>query len=140
MKSTEDALPPEALKVKQLEEELALARAEILTLSKMVLDRHLTDGNDAEHNAHNQRIFEVMLMSLNLTRLPFVMQLGFFRRRHITRLANKLRELELFDRDWYLERFPEVRNSNGDPAHYFITRGSREGHVPCAAFLKEPET
>ena len=84
MKSTEDALPPEALKVKQLEEELALARAEILTLSKMVLDRHLTDGNDAEHNAHNQRIFEVMLMSLNLTRLPFVMQLGFFRRRHIT--------------------------------------------------------
>jgi lipopolysaccharide biosynthesis protein/GT2 family glycosyltransferase len=40
----------------------------------------------------------------------------------------------LFDRDWYLDRYPDVREADMDPALHYLTLGASEGRDPSAAF------
>jgi GT2 family glycosyltransferase len=40
----------------------------------------------------------------------------------------------LFDRDWYLERYPDVAEARLDPLKHYITKGVREGRDPNPFF------
>lgn len=40
----------------------------------------------------------------------------------------------LFDRDWYLSRYPDVARDGSDPARHYRRHGSREGRSPNALF------
>jgi hypothetical protein len=48
--------------------------------------------------------------------------------------ADVLRGSSLFDGDWYLKRYPDVRSSGMDPIEHYLKHGTREGRDPCAAF------
>ena len=41
---------------------------------------------------------------------------------------------EWFDREWYLEQYPDVRAAGADPLTHFITQGWREGRDPHPLF------
>lgn len=49
-------------------------------------------------------------------------------------LAYLLEKSGLFDPDWYLARYADVRASAADPLAHFVTRGSRELRDPSADF------
>ncbi len=40
----------------------------------------------------------------------------------------------LFDRDWYLQEYPDVAKRNQDPLQHFLTLGWRLGRSPSAGF------
>lgn len=79
-------------------------------------------------------IFAVMAMSLQLTRVPWVMRLQFFKNRHARRLAIALKKRQLIDSEWYKKTYPEVAASGQDPAIFFVTKGIDAGHCPHPAF------
>src|SRR5919112_8031 len=54
------------------------------------------------------------------------------RRRH--RAIALLEKSPLFDRDWYLRKYPDVAAAGGDPAWHYITLGWREGRDPGPLF------
>jgi hypothetical protein len=45
-----------------------------------------------------------------------------------------LRRSQLFDREWYLSRYPDVRSRSMDPVKHYLKYGAREGRDPCACF------
>jgi hypothetical protein len=45
-----------------------------------------------------------------------------------------LRRSALFDRDWYLSHYPDVRSRKMDPVGHYLKYGAKEGRDPCAAF------
>jgi hypothetical protein len=59
----------------------------------------------------------------------------YFRRLRARRLYCRLiASSKLFDRDWYLKSFPEVRSSGLEPARHYFERGAAEGRNPSALF------
>jgi hypothetical protein len=48
--------------------------------------------------------------------------------------ASLLRRSGLFDREWYLERYPDVRARKMDPVRHYLKYGAREGRDPNPAF------
>ncbi len=48
--------------------------------------------------------------------------------------AKLMAESELFDREWYLENYHDVKNADADPFEHFITTGVFEGRSPSAKF------
>lgn len=57
---------------------------------------------------------------------------GFFRRRRVT--ARRVRESGLFDAEWYLAEYPDVREAGMDPAWHFARHGHEEGRRPGPNF------
>jgi GT2 family glycosyltransferase len=54
------------------------------------------------------------------------------------RLQGKLiASSEFFDRDWYLDRYPDVRAAAADPALHYLNHGASEGRNPSALFDTE---
>jgi hypothetical protein len=49
-------------------------------------------------------------------------------------LPNKASATPLFERDWYLERNPDVRRTGFDPFLHFIASGGRDGRSPAPLF------
>lgn len=49
-------------------------------------------------------------------------------------LADIIIESEIFDREWYIENYHDVKNSDIDPFHHFISTGFFEGRSPSAKF------
>lgn len=45
-----------------------------------------------------------------------------------------LRRSKLFDRDWYIKRYPDVKSRGMDPIKHYLKYGAKEGRDPCAAF------
>src|SRR5262249_11330348 len=43
---------------------------------------------------------------------------------------NLIKRSGLFDRDWYLARYPDVANSGMDPARHYLQYGASEGRTP----------
>lgn len=136
-----------------MEAQLCQAQAEILTLSKALLQvpsapdqptqvdlKRPTARSNALPRATVQAMFEVMALSLPLTRVPFVMRIGYFRRRHRRRLANALVQRGLIDTAWYLATYPEAAKSGLPPAIYFVSRGMAAGHVPHPMFASEEQS
>ena len=41
---------------------------------------------------------------------------------------------ELFDSDWYLKTYPDIKESGFDPAEHYLTHGASEGRLPSASF------
>lgn len=58
---------------------------------------------------------------------------GGDRKRRTEQLA-LLRASSLFDRDWYLSRYPDVAEARIDPALHYLTNGWREGRDPSPSF------
>ena len=57
--------------------------------------------------------------------------------RHIRarrRDAELISSSHLFDRDWYLHHYPDVRAAGIDPALHYLDRGASEGRAPSALF------
>lgn len=59
----------------------------------------------------------------------------------VDRKKNKLRQdkgllytSELFDANWYLNTYPDVKEANIDPAEHYLEYGAREGRLPSASF------
>lgn len=48
--------------------------------------------------------------------------------------SDVLRESGLFDPDWYLGHYPDVRAKGMDPIKHYLRYGAKEGRDPCAAF------
>jgi len=44
---------------------------------------------------------------------------------------------DLFDRAWYLERYPDVRSAGVDPVLHYLDNGAAEGRNPSASFDSE---
>jgi glycosyltransferase involved in cell wall biosynthesis len=78
---------------------------------------------------------------------PIPRSLKFVRRALAIRLAKRVRDLlrrrpdiklvaasGLFDRDWYLERNPDVRSANIDPLIHYLRHGAAEGRDPNPLF------
>lgn len=62
--------------------------------------------------------------------------------RALSRDAAQFRKREpslkaIFDRDYYLRRYPDVANARIDPLTHFMTMGWAEGRSPCALFDTE---
>lgn len=53
---------------------------------------------------------------------------------HFNRQYKFLRASGLFDKDYYLETYPDVQRSCMDPLVHYITNGAREGRNPCYLF------
>ena len=45
-----------------------------------------------------------------------------------------LRQSGLFDADWYLRQYPDVRDRGADPARHFLNWGLRDGRDPGPGF------
>jgi hypothetical protein len=59
----------------------------------------------------------------------------YFRRLRARRLYCKLiASSPLFDRNWYVEKFPEARSSGLDPARHYFERGAAQGLNPSPLF------
>ena len=41
---------------------------------------------------------------------------------------------QLFDVDWYLGSYPDIKDAGIDPAEHYLVHGAKEGRLPCAAF------
>lgn len=41
---------------------------------------------------------------------------------------------ELFDAEWYLKTYPDVKSANIDPAEHYLEYGAKEGRLPSASF------
>jgi glycosyltransferase involved in cell wall biosynthesis len=50
------------------------------------------------------------------------------------RAVRKIARSEYFNRDWYLEKNPDVASSHIDPARHYFTTGWREGRDPSPTF------
>ena len=50
------------------------------------------------------------------------------------RNARLIRSSVLFDADWYLKEYPDVRASGTDPAEHYLQHGAREGREPSPLF------
>lgn len=55
-------------------------------------------------------------------------------RRRRRRLLAVIKNSGLFDAKWYLEAYPDVRDSGGDPARHYLESGWREGRDPGPTF------
>lgn len=131
--------------IADLERRVERSQKEIVTLTKLVLKADsapqivgidATDGADID-DATRKSMFRIMAMSLHLTRVPFVMRLAYFQKRHQRRLVRALREAQLIDAEWYKETYPKVAESGEDPAFYFVRKGIAAGHVPHPRFMSE---
>ena len=40
----------------------------------------------------------------------------------------------IFDVDWYLTTYPDVKEAGIDPAEHYLIHGAKEGRLPCASF------
>ena len=49
-------------------------------------------------------------------------------------LFNKIRSSGLFDEQWYLQKYPDVKQSKINPIHHYLTFGWREGRNPSTNF------
>jgi uncharacterized protein VirK/YbjX len=63
-------------------------------------------------------------------------------KRKITELAGMIHTIacqilkrELFDIDWYLAKYPDVRAAGVDPVHHYLKHGAAEGRDPNAFFI-----
>lgn len=65
--------------------------------------------------------------------LPF----SFHRERKVSRQLQQMRSSSLFDREWYLERYPDVALSGIDPARHYLLHGGLEGRDPGPEFSSE---
>jgi hypothetical protein len=50
------------------------------------------------------------------------------------RALRLIQESELFDADWYVQRYPDVKASGTDPARHYLEFGWQEGRDPSRAF------
>ena len=48
--------------------------------------------------------------------------------------AGLLYTSELFDSDWYLTTYPDIKESGSDPAEHYLMHGASEGRLPSASF------
>jgi lipopolysaccharide biosynthesis protein/glycosyltransferase involved in cell wall biosynthesis len=55
-------------------------------------------------------------------------------RRHSKVDLNVIEKSELMDRAWYLQAYPELKDSEEDPAHHYVRIGSAEGKNPGPNF------
>jgi GT2 family glycosyltransferase len=58
------------------------------------------------------------------------------RRRHF-RIARSITESGLFDRNWYLDQNPDVRQAGVDPSLHYVEYGAAEGRDPHLLFSTE---
>lgn len=49
-------------------------------------------------------------------------------------VSEMIRELGVFDADYYLEQYPDVAESGADPLRHYLKHGVEEGRNPCAFF------
>ena len=143
--ATQDDLKDQLAK---LESEVVRSRREIVTLTQIVLDARSAPSAPAVVYKDRVReipldddtrraMFEVMGMSVHLTRIPFLMRFEFMRKRHQRRLASALMARKLIAPKWYSETYPEVAKSGMEPALYFAAKGIEAGHVPHPKFRLE---
>ena len=55
-------------------------------------------------------------------------------RLQVYREVRVVRKSPLFNKDWYLHRYPDVKNRKIDPAWHYCMFGWREGRQPCPDF------
>jgi hypothetical protein len=59
---------------------------------------------------------------------------AYLHRKRRRRMVAKLEESGLFDRAWYLETYPDVRDGAVDPVHHYLETGWKEGRDPGPDF------
>ncbi len=52
----------------------------------------------------------------------------------ISRGTREILRLGLFDKEWYLNRYPDVNSKNIDPLSHYLNYGSKEGRWPSPSF------
>lgn len=116
--STQDVLKRERGRLKAARKDLAKAEAVLARYRRSV----------------PWRIY--MIAGHGVAKLKAVCQrfIGGSRRRRRERALNLLEQSSLFDRDWYLETYPDVATSGIDPALHYLETGWREGRDAGPAF------
>ena len=63
-----------------------------------------------------------------------VARFNFKKRMQTYRMAYEIARSDLFDRDWYLQQYPDVKEAGYHPVFHYITFGAKEGRDPNALF------
>lgn len=131
----------------KMERQIERSQNEIVKLTQIVLEtraapavaqREVVHVHDTPLDEDTRRaIFDVIGMSLHLTRVPIVMRFKFFKRRHQRRLARALVHHDLLDEAFYTKSYPEVAQSGMTPGRYFAAIGIQAGHIPHPKFKPE---
>ena len=117
---TENALRIEHRRYEDMNREFEVLQATLETNKTMILERH-----EREINA-----------LLNSTSWRLSAPWRAFKRQvsRLRRLAVGKKGIPLFDRDWYLQRYPDVRESEIDPYDHYLKHGAIEGRDPNPFF------
>ncbi|OZI48371.1 hypothetical protein [Bordetella genomosp. 4] len=108
---------------------LAEARLqEIIILSKLVVElREKTQSQTQPSSAKPQKSYKKRFWGI-----PFY--LAGKSPSNVKKDLIKLRSSSLFDPIWYLEKYPDVRESGVDPALHYLKFGAKEGRNPGPKF------
>lgn len=102
--------------------------AESATLTEMLRDRDSVIDRAQEFVRLASFEFVRLLELQTFSRVPMIQR---WRER---RLAQELKSWGLFDADWYLRTYEDVRKAGVDPAIHYVRYGAREGRQPNGTF------
>jgi hypothetical protein len=116
-RSTQHQLTRDHERLRRAQEQLLATQADLARVQQSVLWRSYTQ----------------ILSSLGLAKGSVRRLFGGDRKRRAQELI-ALRDSNLFDGNWYLNRYPDVRAAGIDPAVHFAQSGWREGRDPSPLF------
>ena len=134
------------LATRQLQIGNSQAEATLEQLNLQIFD--LKKQNKTQEKQLNLRFKDIAILTCETERLEEA-RLGKFQakleslarsvRGRLALLKNRsalrlIQESELFDQEWYLQRYPDVREQGVNPARHYFLSGAREGRSPGPRF------
>lgn len=141
LKYTEQAKTVEAGKkaADEARQETTALRAQLEAMQEELQDAQLQllerDAAQAESAAHanGSDVANTRLGRL-LPRPARQIMVRARRRRALRDQCARIEQSGWFDRNWYLEAYPDVRGAGVDPVEHYFTVGWKENRNPCEAF------
>jgi hypothetical protein len=72
--------------------------------------------------------------SSKIEKLSYVLDKSGVKRKKLAQEMSLIYTSELFDADWYLETYPDVKREGIDPAEHYLLYGAKEGRKPSPNF------
>jgi hypothetical protein len=107
-----------------LEQRLKERFDEIAVLTKMVMEKQ-TRAEKLQHASEDIR--RAMAALLDVDQKTLFGKIGFVRKARVRKRAALLQRCEIFDADWYRQRYKDVADAGVDPLRHYVEHGIREG-------------
>ena len=133
------------LALEESEQKMLLAleesrRKAVLSEYRLAIDSATDRQLSSEYRAHLERIVDSRLWKLHKSlgrssiHAEVEQSLAPRARQRQVEQEGKLRDCGLFDEEWYLSRYPEVRESGLEPIGHYLLRGAPLGFDPGPGF------